>query len=330
VVEVDHVSVSFDLGDTVAEVVRDVTFRIDPGQRVGLVGESGSGKSMTARTIMQLLPPQGRVSAGHVVVDGETATTQNARKWRGTTIAMITQDPLSSLNPLVRIGVQITEMLTYHRHLRRGEARLRAIELLTAVGIPDPPRTMRQYPGVLSGGMRQRVALAIAISCNPRLLIADEPTTALDVTIQAQVLDLLETMSAEHESAVLLISHDLGVVANFCDTIIVMYAGRIVETSPTDTLIADPQHPYTRALLTSVPSLTDPVPDRLASIPGSPPATGVEILGCPFAPRCPLARDICRSVEPLLEDVRGDGRFVACHAASDPTWSRPEPDESQS
>jgi oligopeptide/dipeptide ABC transporter ATP-binding protein len=233
---------------------------------------------------------------------------------------MITQDPLSSLNPLVRIGVQICEMLRHHRHFSRADARKRALELLNAVGIPNPKRTMRQFPSVLSGGMRQRVALAIAISCNPRLLIADEPTTALDVTIQAQVLDLLETMSDEHNSAVLLISHDLGVVANFCEEILVMYAGKIVESGPTQRIVDSPLHPYTTALLTSVPSMTEDLPDRLSSIAGSPPAGGVDIVGCSFAPRCPLAQTVCTQVTPELRELDDPSQRVACHAAGDASW----------
>ncbi len=323
-VVVDHLSVAFPSDQGSGEVVRDVTFSVRAGQRVGLVGESGSGKSLTARAIMQLIPAPGRVSAGAMYVgdDVQPATAATARRWRGTTVAMITQDPLSSLNPLVRIGVQITEMLRYHQHLSRKAARTRAADLLNAVGIPNPQRTLRQFPSVLSGGMRQRVALAIAISCNPRLLIADEPTTALDVTIQAQVLDLLERMSAEHNSAVLLISHDLGVVANFCDEILVMYAGRIVESGPTDRLLEDPWHPYTRALLTSVPSMTDELPDRLASIAGSPPVGGVDVPGCAFAPRCSLAQSQCFSDEPSLRPLDDERRRVACHAAGEPLWPR--------
>jgi oligopeptide/dipeptide ABC transporter ATP-binding protein len=236
---------------------------------------------------------------------------------------MITQDPLSSLNPLVRIGRQMTEMLRFHRRLGRAAARARAEELLTAVGLPDPARTLSQFPAVLSGGMRQRVALAIAVSCDPRLLIADEPTTALDVTIQAQVLALLETMTAEHASGVLLISHDLGVVAGFCERLIVMYAGRIIESGPTERLIRRPAHPYTRALLASVPAMHGPVPARLRSIAGSPPVGGAAIQGCPFAPRCPIARDLCRAVDPELQAFGHVAHRAACHAAGDPTWPAP-------
>ncbi len=322
VVVVNRLSVAFPSRTGSGEVVRDLSFSVKAGQRVGLVGESGCGKSMTARAIMQLIPVPGRISGGEVYVGGDQnpASAASAKRWRGTTVAMITQDPLSSLNPLVRIGVQITEMLRYHGRLSRAQARTRAVELLNAVGIPNPKRTMRQFPNVLSGGMRQRVALAIAISCNPSLLIADEPTTALDVTIQAQVLDLLEQMTAEHNSAVLLITHDLGVVANFCEEILVMYAGRIVETGPTEHLLESPQHPYTVALLASVPSMTEEVPERLNSISGSPPVGGLDMRGCAFAPRCQLAQPKCLDIEPQLRELGDSARRVACHAAGEPSW----------
>jgi oligopeptide/dipeptide ABC transporter ATP-binding protein len=219
-------------------------------------------------------------------------------------------------------------MLRYHRRLGRAEAQGKAEELLRSVGIPDPRRTMTRYPAVLSGGMRQRVALAIAISCEPRLLIADEPTTALDVTVQAQVLTLLERMTAEHGSAVLLISHDLGVVGNFCDRLLVMYAGRIVESGPTAAVIGASAHPYTRALLSSIPSLHGDLPDRLASISGSPPQAGGQGSGCAFAPRCPMAREVCRQTDPALlkiSDLRtdpGDSHQAACHAIGDENWNQ--------
>jgi oligopeptide/dipeptide ABC transporter ATP-binding protein len=321
VVRVEQLSVSFPSTRGDGAVVRDVSLSIGKGERIGLVGESGSGKSLTARAIMQLIPAPGRITGGEIYIGADDEPSSSAHtKWRGTTIAMITQDPLSSLNPLVRIGVQITEMLQHHQGMSRDAARARAIELLNGVGIPNPNRVLRQYPSVLSGGMRQRVALAIAISCNPRLLIADEPTTALDVTIQSQVLDLLEQMSREHDSAVLLISHDLGVVASFCQKIFVMYAGRIVESGSTDDLVERPQHPYTQALLTSVPSMTDVLPERLPSIAGSPPPGGVEPVGCAFAPRCPRAQATCLTITPELREVRSGNQSVACHAAGDPTW----------
>ena len=335
VITVEHLTVAFPAREGTGEVVRDVSLAISPGERVGLVGESGSGKSLTARAIMRLIPPPGKVTKGTVllggtVLSGGTGPAPKAAptSWRGTSIAMITQDPLSSLNPLVRIGTQITEMLRYHRGLGRADARARARELLRSVGIPDPARTLTRYPAVLSGGMRQRVALAIAISCDPRLLIADEPTTALDVTVQAQVLGLLERMTAEHGSAVLLISHDLGVVGTFCDRLLVMYAGRIVESGPTAEVIGHPAHPYTRALLASIPPLTGELPERLASIPGSPPHGGTAAPGCAFAPRCPVARAVCRQADPALLDVPAEGtgaadsHTAACHAVGDDTWDQ--------
>jgi oligopeptide/dipeptide ABC transporter ATP-binding protein len=329
VITVEHLTVAFPAKEGTGEVVRDVSLAIGAGERVGLVGESGSGKSLTARAIMRLIPAPGRVTDGTVCFDGAELGAKSApTKWRGTKIAMITQDPLSSLNPLVKIGTQITEMLRYHRGLSRADAKARAAELLRSVGIPDPQRTMTRYPAVLSGGMRQRVALAIAISCDPRLLIADEPTTALDVTVQAQVLTLLERMTAEHGSAVLLISHDLGVVGSFCDRLLVMYAGRIVESGPTGAVIGRPAHPYTRALIASIPSLRGELPDRLASIAGSPPHGGGQAAGCAFAPRCPMAREVCRQTDPALlkiSDLRtdpADSHQAACHALGDENWNQ--------
>jgi oligopeptide/dipeptide ABC transporter ATP-binding protein len=328
VIAVEHLTIAFPAQQGSGEVVRDVSFAIRPGERVGLVGESGSGKSMTARAVMQLIPRPGQVAGGRVLLNGaELDPAVPPSRWRGTEVAMITQDPLSSLNPLVRIGVQATEMLRFHRGLSRSAARARAAELLAAVGIPDPARALTQFPAVLSGGMRQRVALAIAISCEPRLLIADEPTTALDVTIQAQVLDLLERTCAEHGSAVLLISHDLGVVANFCDRLLVMYGGRIVESGPTAQIVGHPAHPYTRALMSSVPSMTGELPERLASIPGSPPAGGSWAAGCAFAPRCPIARPICRAADPELLPLADHSsetgpHAAACHASRDDSWGR--------
>jgi oligopeptide/dipeptide ABC transporter ATP-binding protein len=319
-VSVEDLTIAFPSSEGDGKVVRGVSFSIAAGERLGLVGESGSGKSMTARAMMQLVPRPGVVS-GRVVLDGiDLAERRKPTEWRGTSLAMITQDPLSSLDPLMRIGRQMTEMLRYHRHLGRAEAKARAQDLLRAVGIPDPARALTQFPAVLSGGMRQRVALAIAVSCNPRLLIADEPTTALDVTIQAQVLALLEKMTAEHDLSVLLISHDLGVVAGFCERLIVMYAGRIVESGPTERLLSRPSHPYTRALLSSVPAIRGALPDRLPSIPGSPPVGGVTISGCPFVPRCPIAREVCRVSDPALFEQQDAGHRSACHATEDPEW----------
>jgi oligopeptide transport system ATP-binding protein len=322
-VVVDQIVVSFPYRNRENDVVKSVSFSINPGARVGLVGESGSGKSLTARAMMNLIPSPGRISHGRVLFKGMPlgiGDFADPTTWRGTAIAMLTQDPLSSLNPLVRIGTQMTEMLIHHRGMKLDQAKARAAELLTAVGIANPRRTLRQFPNVLSGGMRQRVALAIAISCDPQLLIADEPTTALDVTIQAQVLDLLEKMTREKGTAVLLISHDLAVVANFCDELIVMYGGRIVESAKCDVLIATPMHPYTQALIASIPDLSGDIPHRLASIPGTPPSGTEADEGCSFAPRCHLAQEICFSQTPTLVRELQSSRQVACHMADTDGW----------
>ncbi|MGC5342059.1 ABC transporter ATP-binding protein [Streptomyces sp. DT171] len=303
------------IGD--CDAVRGVSFSVAAGERVGLVGESGSGKSVTAQAVMRLIAPPGRIAEGQVRWAGEDVLGYDRRslqRWRGAQAAMVFQDPLSSLNPLVRIGRQITETLRQHLGLDARTATARAVELLTKVGIPDAAARLRDYPMVFSGGMRQRVAIAIAVSCSPRLVIADEPTTALDVTVQAQVLDLLDEMAAEAGTAIILISHDLGVVSSFCDRIVVMYAGRIVETGTTDQIIGDPRHPYTRALLDSIPRMSGVLPDRLPFIPGGPPAAGTRTPGCAFADRCALAVEHCREHDPaLLPLTTHDRREAACH-----------------
>lgn len=314
VVEVHALSVSFPNRDGMDEVVHSISFSIEVAERVGLVGESGSGKSLTARAIMQLVPKPGRITAGTVQIQGrEISDVSGKTNWRGSEIAIVSQDPLTSLNPLVKIGVQISEMLIHHKGLKKHDANIVSIDLLKSVGLPNPNRTMRQYPNSLSGGMRQRVAIAIAISCKPKLLIADEPTTALDVTIQSQVLDLIESISEEDQMAVLLISHDLAVVANFCSRIIVMYAGRIVEVGLVNEILNSPKHPYTRALIASVPDLFDTARERLQTIPGSPPVAGRISLGCSFAPRCDRATDLCLRKIPALEISPNTNHEVACH-----------------
>lgn len=273
--------------------VDGVSFTVSPGERIGLVGESGSGKSVTAQAMMRLVPQPGEISGGQVRFEGGdlmAMATQELQRWRGAQAAMIFQDPMSSLNPLLRVGTQITESLRLHLGMGKAEAVTRAAQLLERVGIPEARARLREYPGAFSGGMRQRVCVAIATACSPKLLIADEPTTALDVTVQAQVLDLLDSMADELGTAVLLISHDLGVISNFCDRIMVMYAGRVVETGTTEQIIGAPVHPYTRALLDSIPRLAADLPDRLRSIAGSPPL-GARPAGCSFAPRCPRAVD---------------------------------------
>jgi oligopeptide/dipeptide ABC transporter ATP-binding protein len=307
--------------DGVFHAVDSVSFTVNAGERVGIVGESGSGKSLTSQALMRLVPSPGTVSSGTVLFDGADVmgfSAKKLQKWRGSQTAMVFQDPMSSLNPLMRIGRQITESLQEHLGLSKAESRTRAIELLQRVGIPDAESRLSDFPGAFSGGMRQRVCIAIATACSPRLLIADEPTTALDVTVQAQVLDLLDHMATELNTGVILISHDLGVISSFCDRILVMYAGRIVEEGTAEQIVGDPQHPYTRALLASILKLSEPIPRRLKSISGAPPLAGRRASGCSFAPRCALAVDTCLTIDPALVDtVNGrPGQKVACGVAA--------------
>jgi peptide/nickel transport system ATP-binding protein len=281
---------------------------------VGLVGESGCGKSVTAQSIMRLLPePQIRIAAGRILFGGRDLARASAREMRairGQAIGMIFQEPMTSLNPVFRCGAQIAEPLIIHRGLSSAAARRRAVELLDLVGIPEPGRSVDRYPHQLSGGQRQRVMIAAAIACEPQLLIADEPTTALDVTVQAQVLALINRLRRELRLACLLISHDLGVVAEVCDRAYVMYAGRIVEQGPVRTLFASPKHRYTRALVDTIPARNRPGA-RLPAIPGMVPAPGARGDGCAFADRCPAAVARCGAELPRLTST-GDDREVAC------------------
>ncbi len=309
----------------VVRAVRGLTYDIAAGETVGLVGESGSGKSVSALSLLGLLPKRvGRVSAGSALFEGEEIlrlSDEKLRKIRGNRIAMIFQDPLSSLNPVLTIGRQITEALETHRGVTNKQARTRAAELLELVGIPDADARLDNYPHQFSGGMRQRAMIAMALSCEPTLLIADEPTTALDVTIQAQILELLRRLRTELQMAVLLITHDLGVVAGFADRLAVMYAGRLVELGPTETILSDPAHPYTVGLLRSLPRLDRPRQVALTPIEGSPPDLASDLRGCPFAPRCAWSLDVCATVDPALVGVGGEragdataaDHYVACH-----------------
>jgi oligopeptide transport system ATP-binding protein len=301
-------------GDVTA--VNGVDFNIRPGETVGLVGESGCGKSVTALSLMRLVPsPPGRIEAGSIIFGGRDLLKlgdRELRRIRGREMAMIFQDPLTSLNPMMRIERQMTEAITLHMHVGRRAARDRAIEMLGLVGIPAAEKRIRDYPHQFSGGMRQRVVIAIALSCNPSLVLADEPTTALDVTIQAQILDVMRSLTSDFNTSVLLITHDLGVVAGTCERILVMYAGSIVEEAPRREIFYNPRHPYTIGLLKSVPRLDRPRPNRLPQIEGSPPDLGRIPPGCPFHLRCPHATELCRQVTPVLRDV-GTGHTVACH-----------------
>ena len=284
--------------------VDGVSFSVDGGETVGLVGESGSGKSVTSLAIMGLLPKRGVRVQGEATFDGRQLLEMDdaqLRSIRGRDIAMVFQDPMSSLNPVVPIGRQVTEVLERHRDLSGAAARDEAARLLNSVGIPDPERRLREYPHQLSGGMRQRALIAMALACKPRLLIADEPTTALDVTIQAQILELLKELVADSGTALVMITHDLGVIAGLCDRVNVMYSGRVVESASRHELFARPRHPYTGGLLASIPRLDAPRGQKLNPIPGSPNDTLPWPRGCAFAPRCGNRIDICTQETPDLE-----------------------------
>lgn len=300
--------------------VDGVSFSVAPGQTVGLVGESGCGKSVTSLAIMRLLPRRGNAVSGRVDFEGTDLLglpLRAMRDRRGRDLAMIFQDPLSSLNPVVPIGVQVTEVLERHRGMKRTPAMREARDLLDSVGIPDPSRRLREYPHQLSGGMRQRALIAMALACRPRLLIADEPTTALDVTIQAQILALLRSLVTEHGTALIMITHDLGVVAGLCDEVNVLYAGRVVERADRHELFADPRHPYTHGLLESIPRLDGDPGERLTPIVGSVADNIPWTDGCAFAPRCSREIEVCRQVTPVLEPL-ATGHLCRCHHPVEP------------
>ena len=297
--------------------VDGISFSIDPGRTLGIVGESGCGKSVTALSIMGLVPrPPGRIAGGEILFDGVDLlrlSTAALRELRGDRISMIFQEPMTSLNPVLTVGEQIVEGILRHRTMSRDAAKDLAIEMLRMVHISSPEQRFGDYPHRLSGGMRQRVMVAMALACKPKLLIADEPTTALDVTIQAQILDLMRTLREETGTAIILITHDLGVVAELADDIVVMYAGRIVERATVAALFAEPQHPYTVGLLGSIPRL-DIEQDRLAAIEGQVPNPLAPVTGCRFHPRCPFVIERCRHEDPPLFDL-GNGHESACWRA---------------
>ncbi len=295
-------------------LVDRVSFALRRGRTTAIVGESGSGKTMTAMSLLRLLEPPVRVASGTVRYLGQDLLPLTERQMadvRGARIAMVFQDPLTSLNPVLRIGFQIAETLRAHRKLTRVEAKRRAVELLRRVGVPDPKARAMDYPHHFSGGMRQRVLIASAISCDPEVIIADEPTTALDVTVQAKILHLLDDLRRETKASLLLITHDLGVVAAMADDVAVMYAGRVVEQADVDTLFHAPRHPYTRALLACAINLEDDRHSALEPIPGAPPDPAQRPSGCPFHPRCPDAIPDCRRIDPPLEAVSKQ-QSVAC------------------
>lgn len=313
--EVKSLKVHLDTPDGIVKAVDDVSLTVGAGETVGIVGESGSGKSVLALSLMQLNPePPAFYPQGEILFEGRNLFNMNERelrKIRGNEIAMIFQDPMSSLNPVFRIGDQLVEAIRTHQQISRKEAERKAIELLTDVGIPDPDRRMRDYPHQFSGGMRQRVLIAIALACQPKLLIADEPTTALDVTIQAQILTLMKDIQKKYGMAIMIITHDLGVVANLADKVLVMYSGRIVEKGNVEDIFYRTSMPYTWSLLRSLPRIDAQVHERLQSIKGQPPNLISPPKGCNFHPRCPFATEECLQADPSLTG-RGEGHYAAC------------------
>ncbi|HTP41214.1 MAG TPA: ABC transporter ATP-binding protein [Nitrospiria bacterium] len=315
---IDHLATHLETTDGIVKAVNDVSLTVTPGRVLGLVGESGCGKTMTALSVMRIVPPPGRIVGGAIRFQGVDLLALPEREMqrvRGRRIAMIFQEPMTALNPVLTVGEQIAEMLRYHLGMRRGDARSRAIELLRQVGVPSPDERYRAYPHQLSGGLRQRVMIAMAISCEPALIFADEPTTALDVTIQAQILDLLRRLQRELRLSVVLISHDLGVIAQMADEVAVMYAGRIVEQSSTATLFNEPLHPYTQGLMKSLPRRAPrDRRQRLTAIPGSVPQLQHLPSGCAFHPRCPVAIARCAADEPALKSL-APGHDARCWVA---------------
>jgi peptide/nickel transport system ATP-binding protein len=320
--EVDGLKTHFFTRDGVVRAVDGVSFTIQTGETLALVGESGCGKSVTSLSILRLIAsPPGRTVAGAIRFNGHDLLSLSEREMRdvrGNEISMIFQEPMTSLNPVLTVGRQIAETLVLHRGMARGQATERAIEMLRLVNIPEPVRRAAEYPHQMSGGMRQRVMIAMALACDPKLLIADEPTTALDVTIQAQILNLMRALKDKTGAAIMLITHDLGVVAEMAQRVVVMYAGRKVEEAPVNDLFERPRHPYTRGLMSSIPRLgaSKALRKPLAEIPGMVPSLREPIVGCPFAARCPHAVERCRAEMPPL-DAKGPGHTVACWLADE-------------
>ncbi|SDG39809.1 peptide/nickel transport system ATP-binding protein [Fontibacillus panacisegetis] len=315
--EVDHLQIAFqtDQGELIS--VDEVSFELGSGETIAIVGESGCGKSVTSLSIMGLLGTSGSVIQGEIRFNGSILTdcTENQlRRLRGSEISMIFQEPMTSLNPVIPIGEQIAETVRLHQNKSRKEAKAIAVDMLRKVGIPRPEAIIKEYPHALSGGMRQRVMIAMALICKPKLLIADEPTTALDVTIQAQILELMKQLQQESGAAILLVTHDLGVVAEMADQVIVMYAGQVVETADVFTLFRAPQHPYTQGLMKSIPRLDQHKKEQLFAIPGAVPSLKEIPSGCRFHPRCPLAVGRCEEEQPELISA-ADGHRVRCWMA---------------
>ncbi len=322
--DVRHLRTAFETERGLVRAVDDVSFTLERGRALGVVGESGSGKTVLARSIMGLLPARGVQREGEVLFAGtdlRALQPKQMRRFWGREMAMIFQDPMTSLNPLMKIGAQIAEPLRVHLHSSKDDARSVALRLLTDVGIPEPEKRLDQYPHELSGGMRQRAMIAIALACGPTLLFADEPTTALDVTVQAQILDLIAAQRRDRNMSVILVTHDLGVVAGHTDDIVVMYAGQIVERAPTRTLFSDMRHPYTEALMRSIPQLDQPPHTRLQAIGGRPPDLIHPPAGCRFAPRCPYADETCTRETPPAVHADADHTFTCWHPVGSPRWA---------
>lgn len=319
---VEDLTVEFHTDDGIVSAVSNMSWTLAAGETMAILGESGSGKSVSVQAVMGLLPMPPAVIAGGSIRYGDTelvgAGPETMRKIRGPEIAMIFQDPLSALNPVYRVGWQIAEMFRMHEDSSKSEARTRSIDLMKRVGIPNPEIRFRQYPHEFSGGMRQRAMIAMALALNPKVLIADEPTTALDVTVQAQIMDLLGQIQDETDMGLVLITHDLGVVASVADRVTVMYAGRAVETADADSFYLRPAHPYSRGLMRSVPRITGEL-ERLHSITGTPPSVIDLPPGCAFAPRCPDVIDVCRVDRPELRAVGEGDRLAACHRLGEVT-----------
>ena len=315
VLNIKDLYVSFDTYAGEVQAVRGVSYHVDEGEVLGVVGESGCGKSVTAQTIMKLNPmPPAKIKSGEITLDGIDiiATSEDKmQEIRGKEVSMIFQDPMTCLNPTMKVGRQITEAIKHHQKLSKEEAEKRSIEMLKLVQIPNPEERAQQYLHEFTGGMRQRAMIAMALSCNPKLLIADEPTTALDVTIQAQIIDLLGDIRKKTGTAIILITHDLGVVASLVDRVAVMYAGKIVETAKVNDIFKNAAHPYTKALLSSLPSHDTSKEDKLTSIPGTPPDLIKPPVGCGFASRCEKCMKICKAKQPPVFDL-GDGHSASC------------------
>ncbi|NOU95944.1 ATP-binding cassette domain-containing protein [Paenibacillus sp. LMG 31456] len=314
IMKIDKLSLSFQQSSGSVTALRNVSLQLKKGEILGLVGESGSGKSLTVLSLMKLLPANARFDHGDIELEGvslKNMPESGMRGIRGNTVSMIFQEPMTALNPLIPVGRQIEELFILHKKMGKSERKRKVIDLLKSVGISEPEVRFRQYPFELSGGMRQRVMIAMALACSPKMIIADEPTTALDVTIQSQILDLLKDIKRDYGTSILLITHDMGVIADAADRVAVMYAGQLMELAAVDDLIESPRHPYTVGLLNSIPDLTGDADEELSTIPGSVPDLKNLPNGCPFHPRCAFATDLCREQNPeLIADQRGHA--VAC------------------